>query len=196
MKIPRFYCRIAVSFFALCTFLYISGMASPCLLAQTAVKKNKKSPSTSTKSAKESPLYEAYRGTWFGLYFPRDWHVRPSLRDDARGADDSVFFTALDSAAEFYVYCPRYSGKPTDIEIDRTTEEQISQTIEEKDGVRIRTVRIKAKDGSYTRIFEDTVAFIAGRRLTFGFKFRDSVALAKYDSAYVYFKSSFRKFTD
>ena len=180
---------------ALCVILSVVVMASSLLSAQTAVKKNKKSLS-SPKPEKESALYETYRGTWFGLYFPRDWHVRPSLRDASRGADDSVFFTALDSAAEFYVYCPRYSGKPEDIEIDRTTEEQISQTIEEKDGVRIRTVRIKAKDGSYTRIFEDTVAFIVGRRLTFGFKFRDAAALAKYDPLYVYFKSSFRKFTD
>ncbi len=163
--------------------------------AQAKAKKSKKGGSSVSKSAKDSIEYEAYRGMWYGLYFPLGWLVRPSLRGN-RGEDDSVFFTAPDSTAEFYVYCPRYSGKPTDIEVNHATEEQISQTIEEKEGVRIRTVRIKAKDDSYTRVFEDTVAFIAGRRLVFGFKFHDASALKKYDPVYVYFKSSFRKFVD
>jgi hypothetical protein len=174
--------------------LSASSLSADSISAQAKAKKSKKNGNQS-KPAKDSIEYEAYRGMWYGLYFPLGWLVRPSLRGN-RGEDDSVFFTAPDSTAEFYVYCPRYSGSPTDIEVNRQTEEQISQTIEEKDGVRIRTVRIKAKDGSYTRVFEDTVAFIAGRRLVFGFKFHDASALKKYDPVYVYFKSSFRKFVD
>lgn len=175
--------------------LYAASQIPDSVSAQTKTKKSQKIGNTARKSAKDSVQYEAYRGMWYGLYFPLGWLVRPSLRGN-RGEDDSVFFTAPDSTAEFYVYCPRYSGNPTDIELNRATEEQVSQTIEEKDGVRIRTVRIKAKDGSYIRIFEDTVAFIVGRRLVYGFKFRDASALKKYDSVYVYFKSSFRKFVD
>ncbi|MDW8221089.1 MAG: hypothetical protein RML40_11240 [Bacteroidota bacterium] len=139
--------------------------------------------------------YETYTGKWYTLQFPAGWHVRPSLRG-ADSADDSVFFTAPDSSAEFYVYCPRYTGKPEDIEIHRLTEDQLGQTIEEKEGVRIRTVRIKAKDDSYMRVFEDTIAFIVGRRLVFGFKFRDDATRIQYNPAYVHFKSSFRKFAD
>lgn len=175
--------------------LSASSHAPDSISAQTKTKKTQKVGNTSRKSGKDSVQYEAYRGMWYGLYFPLGWFVRPSLRGN-KGEDDSVFFTAPDSTAEFYVYCPRYSGKPTDIELNRETEEQLSQTIEEKDGVRIRTVRIKAKDGSYIRIFEDTIAFMAGRRLVYGFKFRDASIGKKYDSVYVYFKSSFRKFVD
>jgi hypothetical protein len=186
-----------VVFFAVTLFsenLSANDCSVDSLATQAKTKKTKKNVGN-PKPTKDSTEYEAYRGMWYGLYFPLGWLVRPSLRGN-RGEDDSVFFTAPDSTAEFYVYCPRYSGKPTDIELNRATEEQISQTIEEKEGVRIRTVRIKAKDGSYTRIFEDTVAFIAGRRLVFGFKFHDASALKKHDRVYVYFKSSFRKFVD
>ncbi|MCU0427264.1 MAG: hypothetical protein MUF71_16745 [Candidatus Kapabacteria bacterium] len=187
--------------FSVCLVIVLGcsiGFAAPVQQSATSAtlkSASKKVASKSKKSQKDTLQYEAYRGKWYGLYFPLGWTVSPSLRGND-GADDSVFFTAPDSSAEFYVYCPRYSGKPTDIELKRSTEEQLGQTIEEKDGVRIRTVRIKAKDESYMRAFEDTVAFMVGRRLVFGFKFRDEAARVKYNPVYVYFKSSFRKFTD
>jgi hypothetical protein len=159
----------------------------------SAKQQGKKKKQAAKPSAKD--FYEEYKGTWFSVQFPRGWHIRPSLKG-SNGEDDSVFFTAPDSSAEFYVYCPRYTGSPTDIEINKATENQIGQTIEEKDGVRIRTVRIKAQDESYMRIFEDTIAFMVGRRLVFGFKYRDAESLKIYDPVYVDFKSSFRKFTD
>jgi hypothetical protein len=184
-------------YFVHCILLCALVLPAQALWGQTPPKKSSKTTTKPDKKQadKEAEMYEAYRGMWFGLYFPRDWHIRPSLQGN-QGEDNSIFFTAPDSSAEFYVYCPRYSGKPTDIEVNYATENQIGQTIEEKDGVRIRTVRIMAKDSTYSRIFEDTVAFMVGRRLVFGFKFRDAKALKKYDPIYVYFKKSFRKFTD
>jgi hypothetical protein len=174
---------------------FVDSVVTQAAVGQGKVKKSKKSASSVIKSTKDSIQYDVYRGMWFEISFPLGWQVRPSLKGN-QDEDNSVFFTALDSAAEFYVYCPRYSGSPTDIEINRETEQQLGQNIEEKDGVRIRTVSMKAKDGSYTRVFEDTVAFIVGRRLVFGFKFRDAAALKKYDPVYVHFKSSFHKFVD
>jgi hypothetical protein len=157
--------------------------------------KPKKSAKQLLKKQSDANEYEPYRGTWYGIYFPKGWFVRSSLKSN-KGEDESAFFTAQDSSAEFYVYCPRLSGKPTDIEINRATEEQLGQTIEELDGVRIRTVRIRAKDSTYTRYIEDTVAFIAGRRLVFGAKFRIGDGARLHNQDYVYFKQSFKKFTD
>lgn len=154
---------------------------------------NKKS---AKKISKNGIHYEAYKGKWFGLYFPRDWRVTPSLKDTSSGANDSVFFTAPDNAAEFYVYCPRYTGKPKDVEINRLIENQLGQTLEESEGVRIRTVRIQAKDSSYVRFIEDTEAFVKSRRLVFGVKFVGKEAIKKYNPAYMHFKQSFRKFAD
>lgn len=170
-------------------------------ISQTEKKPAKKaSVLTEKNTPKTAAKYEGYEGKWYGIMYPQGWSLRPSLKDSASGADDSVFFTSPDSLAEFYVYCPRYTGKPKDIEIDRKTENQLGQTIEEDKGVRIRTVRIQAKDSSYIRFIEDTEAFIKRRRLVFGamFRGRDNgrTAIQKHNAAYLYFKQSFRKFTD
>lgn len=185
----------SVCFIVVLCFSISVASALPIQQSSSPKSNTKKAQPKNKKASKDTLEYEAYKGKWYGLYFPLGWQIRPSMRGND-GADDSVFFTAPDSSAEFYVYCPRYSGKPKDIEINRETEEQLGQTIEEKDGVRIRTVRLKAKDDSYMRIFEDTVAFMVGRRLVFGFKFRDDAMRQKYNPVYIYFKSSFRKFVD
>lgn len=181
------------SFFFLGIFFFCISFS----ISQTEKKTAKKIPAITAKTASK---YEGYEGKWYGIMYPKGWSLRPSLKDSASGAEDSVFFTAPDSLAEFYVYCPRYTGKPKDIEIDRKTENQLGQTIEEDKGVRIRTVRIQAKDSSYIRFIEDTEAFIKRRRLVFGVMFRGKdngrEAIQKHNASYLYFKQSFRKFTD
>ncbi len=159
----------------------------------------KTSPAKTTAPTKNAIKYAPYEGKWFGVEYPEGWTVRPGLKNPTSEADDSVFFIAPDSLAEFYVYCPRYTGKPTDIEIDRAKENQTGQTIEEERGVRVRTVRIWAKDSSYVRVIEDTEAFMARRRLVFAVLFRGNggrMGAQKYNNAYMYFKQSFRKFSD
>jgi hypothetical protein len=182
-----------MKYFGFIIIISFALAANSDLLAQSGKKPAK-------KVAKDAIQYEAYKGKWFGIYFPRDWRVTPSLRDTSAGAGDevydSVFFTAPDNAAEFYVYCPRYTGKPKDVEINRLVENQLGQTLEEAEGVRIRTVRIQAKDSSYVRFIEDTEAFIKRRRLVFGVKFVGQEAIKKYNPAYMHFKQSFRKFAD
>ena len=182
-----------MKYFSIIIAILFAFTASNDVSAQNSKKSAK-------KIAKDAIQYETYKGKWFGLYYPRDWRVTPSLRDTSASADsnvyDSVFFTAPDNAAEFYVYCPRYTGRPKDVEINRLVENQLGQTLEEAQGVRIRTVRIQAKDSSYIRFIEDTEAFVKSRRLVFGVKFVGQEAIKKYNPAYMYFKQSFRKFAD
>jgi hypothetical protein len=178
-----------MKYFGIILIFCLTVVSSQDSLAQSSKKFAK-------RMSKNGIQYEAYQGKWFGLYFPRDWRVTPSQKDTSSGADDSVFFTAPDNTAEFYVYCPRYTGKPKDVEINRLVENQLGQTLEEAEGVRIRTVRIQAKDSSYVRFIEDTEAFIKSRRLVFGVKFVGQEAIKKYNPSYMHFKQSFRKFAD
>ncbi|TAE24718.1 MAG: hypothetical protein EAZ92_12920 [Candidatus Kapaibacterium sp.] len=196
-------CFSFVCIIFLCTTLLRAQHVSPNDSPESKPSKAKKvSPTkanTPAPAAKNSITYMPYEGKWFGVEYPKGWTVRGGLKNEMSGADDSVFFTAPDSLAEFYVYCPRYTGKPVDIEIDRTKENQTGQTLEEERGVRIRTVRIWAKDSSYVRVIEDTEAFMQRRRLVFAVLFRGNggrLGAQKYNNAYMYFKQSFRKFSD
>jgi hypothetical protein len=196
-----------MKYFSIFLVFFIVNAATPHSFGQQQEKSAKKTTSQANatkKTAKPNPLamqYDSYVGKWYGIEYPLGWLVRPSLKDSASGAEDSIFFTSPDSLAEFYVYCPRYTGKPKDIEINKTIENQLGQTLEEERGVRIRTVRIQAKDSSYIRFIEDTEAFIKRRRLVFGLllKNQDTTKipiLRRYNAAYLHFKQSFRKFAD
>jgi hypothetical protein len=196
--IKTYFCCFFALFF--CTIILSAQKAAVNDSPEIKPSKAKKtSPVKTAASAKNAIKYLPYEGKWFGVEYPEGWTVRTGLKNPTSEADDSVFFTAPDSLAEFYVYCPRYTGKPTDIEIDRTKENQTGQTLEEERGVRVRTVRIWAKDSSYVRVIEDTEAFMQRRRLVFAVLFRGNggrLGAQKYNNAYMHFKQSFRKFSD
>lgn len=193
-----------MKYYSIISFIICFCISTSDVFSQKTQKSAKKSDNLTAKNAgivakKDTVQYDSYEGKWFGIKYPKGWSIRPSMKNSYSGADDSVFFIAPDSTAEFYVFCPRYTGKPIDIEIDRSKENQISQRIEEERGVRVRTVQIQAKDSSYVRFIEDTEAFIKFRRLVFGVLFRGDkgrIGAQKYNNSYLYFKQSFRKFTD
>ncbi len=135
-----------------------------------------------------------YKGAYFDIKYPAQFRVRPSQRTEDRY--DSVFFTAPDGAVEFYVFSPIWNGDPRDIAIDEGQEEYVSQNVTERGGIKIRRVTIRARDGSYTRSFEDTENTNTNNRTVFGIKYRDQKAYDQHRQTYLTFKKSIRQFAD
>ena len=141
--------------------------------------------------------WRTYKGAWFEIRHPASFKARPSLESISfDGQYDSAVFTANDGSAEFYVFAPQWNGKPSDIEIDPGKEEYVSQQAEQKGTINVRRVTIKAKDGSYTRAFEDTENTDLNIRRVFGFKYKNRTAYDKYRSQYLTFKQSLQQFSD
>lgn len=135
-----------------------------------------------------------YRGAYFEIKYPASYRVRPSQRTE--DLYDSVFFASPDGAVEFYVFSPIWNGEPKDIEINEARETYVSQKTEENGGIKIRRVTIRARDGSYTRSFEDRENTNTNNRTVFGIKYRDQKAYNAHRQAYLNFKKSIKQFAD
>lgn len=141
--------------------------------------------------------WRTHKGAWFEIKYPANFKARALLESISfDGQYDSAVFTAADGSAEFYVFAPQWNGKPSDIEIDPGKEEYVSQQAEQKGTINVRRVTIKAKDGSYTRAFEDTENTDLNIRRVFGFKYKNRAAYDKYRSQYLTFKRSLQQFSD
>jgi hypothetical protein len=136
-----------------------------------------------------------YKGAYFDIKYPAGFRVRPSQRTDGERYD-SAFFIAPDGSVEFYVFSPIWNGDPQDIEINDATEEYVSQNTQTSNGIKIRRATIRAKDGSYTRSFEDTENTNTNNRTVFGIKYRDQTAYNKYRQSYLTFKKSIKQYAD
>ena len=154
-------------------------------------------PLTALSAQTRKGGWRTYKGAWFEIRYPATFKARPSLASISfDGQYDSAVFTAADGSAEFYVFAPQWNGKPTDIELDPGKEDYVSQDEEQKGTIKVRRVTIKAKDGSYTRAFEDTENTDLNIRRVFGFKYRNRMTYDKYRSQYLTFKRSLQQFSD
>lgn len=147
--------------------------------------------------AAQPRTWRPYKGAWFEIKYPATFKARASLKSISfDGHYDSAFFTAPNGNAEFYVFAPQWNGDPSDIQIKPRQEEYVSDRTETKGTVKVRRVTIKAKDGSYTRAFEDTENTDLNIRRVFGFKYRNQKAYHEYRGQYLTFKRSLQQFAD
>lgn len=152
---------------------------------------------TSLSARPRSNSWRTYKGAWFEIKYPSTFKARPSLKSISfDGEYDSAVFTAPDGSAQFYVFAPQWNGTPSDIEIDPSKEDYVSQHNEQKGTIKVRRVTIKAKDGSYKRAFEDTENTDLNIRRVFGFKYRNQAAYNRYRNQYLTFKRSLQQFSD
>ncbi len=137
--------------------------------------------------------WKVFNGASFKVEYPPEFAARPSLKNPTfPDFNTSAFFSSPDSAVEFYVYSFGGEGQATDIALDPKKEVVSSQSEKDvkKPGKKIRWVTIKAKDGSYTRSYEDTEFKDSGRDI-FGIKYRDQKAYERYKADYLKFKMSY-----
>ncbi len=147
---------------------------------------------TSPAVAQANKEWKVFNGASFRVEYPPTFTARPSLKNPTfPDWYASAFFLSPDSAVELYVYSFGGSGEAKDIVLDPEKETLVSQTHKEvkKPAKTIRWITIKAKDGSYTRSYEDTEYKDSGR-LVLGIKYRDQKAYERYKADYLRFKKS------
>lgn len=145
----------------------------------------------------QSKEWKKFTGAWFDVLHPAEFSAEPSLKSTTNvSGHDSAFFVAPSKEVSFYVFSPQWNGKPTDILLKEDKETQVSLKKSEKDGVVTIDCTIAAKDGSYTRSYEDIEDPTTNTRKVFGISYRDQKVLDQYKDKYVQFKNSLVQFAD
>ncbi len=141
--------------------------------------------------------WKKFEGAWFEILHPVTFTVEPSLKSTTNtNGHDSAFFVSPAKDVAFYVFSPQWNGDPTDILLNAETEKQLAFEETEKDGKKVRTSTIVAKDGSYTRSYEDVEDPETNTRRVFGIKYRDQKVFEQYQAQYKRFQESLVQFAD
>ena len=149
-----------------------------------------------TNSSKIDAQYLTYKGAWFTIDYPKSFKVKPSISYNATSYD-SVFFSSLDNEVTFYVCSPLWSSTCDDILLDTLLETKGEvQTTNTKNGLShtVHFYTITAKDGSYSRSYQESVQ--ESIRWIIGIKYKNEDALKKYRMQYLHFKHSLVQFSD
>ena len=137
-----------------------------------------------------------YQGAWFSIKYPRDFIARPSLAAEEDGSFDSVFFSARDEGASFYVLSPQWRRVASDVAFKPTQESRLEFTEQTDDGMIKRSTLIRARDGSYERLIESFVSPDQTVSWTFQFIYRNENLKEQYAPLYDRFKASLQQFAD
>ena len=149
------------------------------------------------KMTNEPVAWETFSGAWFEIDYPLDFEARPSLAtSDGSGGFDSVFFHSPDGEVIFYVCSPQWSREASDFRPVRDAERLISTEQQVLTDGTLTVFTIAAEDGTYGRIYEETVQHEGSVRWGTGIHYRDAKALDDYRGRYVRFKESLNQFSD
>ena len=145
---------------------------------------------------KTSAQTKTYETSWFSAEYPASFLAKGSLQSktDEEGFDSAVF-TSPDGEVEFYVFAPQWGGEPTDIVLKGYEKESAREEIKSNHKI-IRSWSITAKDGSYTRSYQETKHEFENGIKVVGVKYNNFATYKKYKSDYLAFKKSIRQFAD
>lgn len=139
---------------------------------------------------------KTYRGAWFEVKYPKNFVAKGSIPSATSGKGfDSAFFTSPDGQVEFYIYSPQWNGKPTDIALKSNEKKGKEQVVKNKNQV-ITYWTITAKNGSYTRSYQETRDELQNTSWVVGIKYKNQKAYNRYKKQYIAFKSSLEQFAD
>ena len=137
-----------------------------------------------------------FKGAWFDIKYPASFTAKGSIKSATsdRGYE-SAFFQSPDKTVEFYIFSPQWSGDPTDISLK--SNEKLSSTNTQKSGSTIsKWWTIVAKDGSYTRSYQEKRDNSLNTSMIFGIKYKNINAYNRYKSNYLSFKASLTQYAD
>lgn len=141
--------------------------------------------------------WKKFQGAWFEILHPADFRAEPSLKGSTSATgNDSAFFVSPSNEVAFYVFSPQWNGEPSDILLKQDTEVQGTFEETQKDGAIVRRCTIAAKDGSYTRSYEDVEDPRINTRHVFGIRYKDQKTLDQYKDQYKRFQESLAQFGD
>lgn len=140
--------------------------------------------------------YKSYMGSWFKILYPENFTAKGSLKSTTSDEGfDSAVFTSPDGKVQFYVFSPQWSGEAKDISL-QPNEKLLENTEENKNTVLVKRWTIVAKDGSYTRSYEERIELENNINTIFGIRYSSRFDLEKYKAEYLQFKSSLKQFAD
>jgi len=137
-----------------------------------------------------------FRGAWFDVRYPAGFTPRPSLKSStAEGYDSAEFFSA-DGTVSFYVFAPQWGGTAVDIALDPEHEQLVSEQQRQVGDRQLRWFTIEARDGSYLRSYQETVARQGSVTTVVGIKYRSEADRLRYQKAYERFRNSLKLYAD
>jgi hypothetical protein len=140
--------------------------------------------------------YRVYEGAWFRILYPANFTPRPSLVSTSAKGHDSVFFRSPDGSVELYVCSPQWGRTTPDIALIEAMEKLVSEERVER-GIEVaRNWTIVARNGSYTRFYEEIASTDGTTRQVFGFRYTDEATRERYAPVYTKFKESLEKYAD
>jgi hypothetical protein len=140
--------------------------------------------------------FSTYKGGWFEIQYPKNFSVKPSIPSSIPNKFDSAFFISQDKKVKFYVFAPQWSGDATDITINTAKETEKDTKNETKDGFKYRWFTYEAKDGSWTRSYQETTNEEGTTKLIIGVEYEDQDSYKKHKDSYLKFKKSIVQFAD
>lgn len=139
---------------------------------------------------------KTYQGAWFSAKYPASFIAKGSMQSatDQEGFDSAIF-TSPDGKVEFYVFAPQWGGSPTDIKLKHS--EKMGDRKQIKSNGKIITLwTIYAKNGSYSRSYQETKNELGNDLRVVGIKYKSIAAYKKYKNDYKAFKQSIQQFAD
>lgn len=137
-----------------------------------------------------------FKGAWFDIKYPASFTAKGSMKSaTAEQGYESAFFESPDHLVEFYIYAPQWSGNPTDISLKKN--EKLTSSSSQKSGSQTtKWWTIAAKDGSYTRSYQEKRNTALNTCVVFGIRYRNMQAYNKYKNEYLSFKASLTQYAD
>lgn len=136
-----------------------------------------------------------FEGAWFDIEYPQNFSSTGSLKSSTGEGYDSAKFTSPDKKVEFYIYSPQWGGDAIDINL-KSNEKLLSSESKTNGEFRIKHWTIVAKDGSYTRSYQEKLNINTQSKSVVGIKYINSDAYEKYRKSYIAFKSSLIQYAD
>jgi len=137
-----------------------------------------------------------FSGAWFEIRYPAGFSARPSLKSSTAEGYDSVEFIAPGDEVSFYVFAPQWGGATTDIALIPERERLVAEQRRQLPEREIRWFTIAARDGSYRRSYQETIAQNGSVKTVLGIKYRNEEARLRYQKAYEQFRKSLQLYAD
>jgi len=137
-----------------------------------------------------------FSGAWFEIRYPAGFSARPSLKSSTAEGYDSADFIAPGGEVSFYVFAPQWGGTPADITLMPERERLVAELRRQLPEREIRWFTIAARDGSYRRSYQETVARQGSVKTVVGIKYRNEGARLRYQKAYEQFRKSLQIYAD
>lgn len=141
---------------------------------------------------------KTFKGAWFKIDYPANFTAKGSLPSTTaqEGYFDSAIFTSPDGKVEFYIFSPQWGGEPSDIALkpgERAGKPEIKKG---KYGKVLTYWSISAKNGSYTRSYQETRSEMENTCWVIGIKYADKKSYNRYKKQYQAFKASLQQYAD